>query len=59
MKEKENCIVIGGIRYDAVKDSRNFGCLKDCALYAKCLDSNGCFCRDLFSGIYHFEVKLE
>lgn len=57
MKVKENCIVIGGIRYDAVKDSGSFACL-ECALYAKCIDSNGCFCRDLFSEIYHFKVKL-
>ena len=57
MKVKENCIVINGIRYDAVKDSGSFACL-ECALYAKCIDSNGCFCRDLFSASYHFKVNL-
>ena len=57
MKVKENFIVINGVRYDVVKDSGSFFCGQECALYDKCYDSNGCFCRDLFSGIYHFEVK--
>lgn len=57
MKVKENFVVINGVRYDIVKDSGGFVC-QECALYDKCYDSNGCFCRDLFSDENHFEVKM-
>ena len=56
MKLQENFVVINGVRYDVVKDSGGSGC-QECALHDMCYDSDGCFCRDLFSDENHFEVK--
>ena len=57
MKVKENFVVINGVRFDVVKDSGGFIC-QECAFYDKWYDSEGYFCRDLFSDEIHFEVKM-